>query len=134
MMFLSPLLREPDRPWALQDSTTGQVLASSVQAAVDSESRRRGLLGRTGLDDVALVIAPCNAVHTFFMQFPIDVVFVDRAGRVIRIAASVPAWRMTASLRAFATIELAAGTAARTRTAPGHTLLLRSASEPLRLF
>ena len=127
-MFLSPLLREPNRPWVLEDTTAGAVLASSVEAAVDSTSRRRGLLGRTGLDDAALVIAPCNAVHTLFMRFPIDVVFVDRAGRVLRIAASVPAWRMTASWRAFATIELAAGTVARIGTAVGHTLHLRCAT------
>jgi uncharacterized membrane protein (UPF0127 family) len=125
--FLSPLLREPTRAWELQDTTTGAVLASSVEAAVDSASRRRGLLGRTGLGEAALVIAPCNAVHTFFMQFPIDVVFVDRTGRVLRIAASVPAWRMTGSWRAFATIELAAGTAARTGLGPGHALTLRCA-------
>ena len=128
MVFLSPLLREPNRPWVLEDATAGVVLASSVEAAVDSESRRRGLLGRTGLGDAALVIAPSNAVHTFFMRFPIDVVFVDRTGRVLRIAASVPAWRMTASWRAFATIELAAGTVARIGTAAGHTLALRCAS------
>jgi uncharacterized membrane protein (UPF0127 family) len=126
--FLSPLLREPDLAWVLENTTAGAVLATSVQAAVDSTSRRRGLLGRTGLDDAALVIAPCNAVHTFFMKFPIDVVFVDRTGRVLRIAASVPAWRMTTSWRAFATIELAAGTAARIGTAAGHTLALRCAS------
>lgn len=128
MMFLSPLLRAPDRPWALHDTTTGEVLASTVEAAVDSTSRRRGLLGRTSLGDAALVIAPCNAVHTFFMRFPIDVVFVDRSGRVLRIAANVPAWRMTASLRAFATIELAAGTVARTGMATGHILSLQGAS------
>jgi uncharacterized membrane protein (UPF0127 family) len=126
-MFLSPLLREPSRRWVLENTTAGAVLAGSVEAAVDSTSRRRGLLGRTGLDDAALVIAPCNAVHTFFMRFPIDVVFVDRGGRVLRIAASVPAWRMTASLRAFATIELAAGTAARTGLVRGHQLTLRRA-------
>ena len=125
MMFLSPLLREPNCPWLLEDTTAGAVLARSVQAAVDSESRRRGLLGRTGLGDAALVIAPCNAIHTFFMRFPIDVIFVDRTGRVLRIAASVPAWRMTGSWSAFATIELAAGTAARIGTTTGHTLALR---------
>ena len=127
-MFLSPLLREPNRPWVLEDTTAGAVLASSVEAAVASESRRRGLLGRTGLGDAALVIAPSNAVHTFFMRFPIDVVFVDRTGRVLRIAASVPAWRMTGSWRAFATIELAAGTAARAGMTTGHILALRCAS------
>ena len=127
-MFLSPLLREPNRRWLLEDITAGAVLASSVEAAVDSTSRRHGLLGRTGLDDAALVIAPCNAVHTFFMRFPIDIVFVDRGGHVLRIVANVPAWRMSASWRAFATIELAAGTAARIGTAAGHALALRCVS------
>jgi uncharacterized membrane protein (UPF0127 family) len=71
------------------------------------------------------VIAPCSAVHTFFMKFPIDVVFVDRDGRILRIATSVPPWRVAGSLRAFATIELAAGTAARAAMATGHRLTLR---------
>lgn len=109
MMFLSPLLREPARAWVLEDVASGRTLAARVEAAVDSASRRRGLLGRTGLADTALVIAPCNAVHTFFMRFPIDVLFVDRQGRVMRAARHVPAWRMAVAWRAFATIELAAG-------------------------
>ena len=121
-MFLKPLLRDRSRPWALVDADTGAQIVSRVTAAVDSASRRQGLLGRTGLDDEALVIAPCNAVHTFFMKFPIDVVFTDREGCILRIAPSVPPWRIAGSLRGFATIELAAGTSARTGLMRGHRL------------
>ena len=110
-MFLAPLLREPDRLWALEEVTSHRTIVSRVQAAVDSASRKRGLLGRTSLDDVALVIAPCNAVHTFFMRFPIDVLFVDRQGRVLRVAREVRPWRIAAAWRAFAVIELAAAAA-----------------------
>ena len=109
MMFLSPLLREPARGWVLVEAASARVLATHVDVAVDSASRRRGLLGRDGLVDAALVIAPCNAVHTFFMRFPIDVLFVTREGRVIRATRRLPAWRMALSPRAFAVIELAAG-------------------------
>jgi hypothetical protein len=122
--FLTPLLRQPARPWALHNRDTGATLARRVLAAVDSETRRRGLLGRNSLEDEALVIAPCNAVHTFFMKFSIDVIFVDRQGTVTRVARAVAPWRITAALRAFAVIEVAAGTAARTRTTTGQSLIL----------
>ena len=122
--FLTPLLRQPARPWALHNRNTGATLAGRVLAAVDSETRRRGLLGRTHLEDEALVIAPCNAVHTFFMKFSIDVIFVDRHGAVTRVARAVQPWRITGALRAFAVIEVAAGTAARTRTTTGQSLIL----------
>ena len=126
-MFLKPLLRDPARSWTLVNGATGAVLASRVHAAVDSASRRRGLLGRAGLDDEALVIAPCNAVHTFFMQFPIDIVYADRQGTVIRCVAAVPPWRLSGSLRGFATIELAAGAIARSGTRAGQRLELKAA-------
>jgi uncharacterized membrane protein (UPF0127 family) len=106
------------------DTTTGAQLASRVTAAVDSASRRQGLLGRLGLEDEALIIAPCSAVHTFFMRFPIDVLFVDRQGRVTRVVHTVRPWRITGSLRGFATIELSAGTALRASTGTGHQLTL----------
>ena len=110
-MFLAPLLRQPDRIWALEEVTSRRTIVSRVHAAVDSASRKRGLLGRTGLNDTALVIAPCNAVHTFFMRVPIDVLFVDRQGRVLRVAREVRPWRIAAAWRAFAVIELAAAAA-----------------------
>jgi uncharacterized protein len=126
-MFLRPLLRNPARSWRLVNGDTRAVLASRVHAAVDSASRRRGLLGRTGLDDEALIIAPCNAVHTFFMRFPIDIVYTDRQGTVTRCVAAVPPWRLSGALRGFATIELPAGAIARTGTRVGQRLELHAA-------
>ena len=124
-MFLDPLLRDAARPWVLANASTGTVLARRVHAAFDSASRRRGLLGRPGLDDEALIIAPCTAIHTFFMTFAIDVVFADRDGRITRQVAHVKPWWLAATLRGFATIELAAGTLARSGTERGHRLELR---------
>jgi uncharacterized membrane protein (UPF0127 family) len=55
------------------------------------------------------VLAPCFAIHTAFMRFAIDVMFVDREGRVRRIVRHMPPWRAAASRHAYGTIELAAG-------------------------
>ena len=78
------------------------------------------------MDDEALVIAPCNAVHTFFMRFPIDIVFLTRDGEVLSIRSSVGPWRMAVSFRGFAVLELAAGRAARCGLTTGERLRLRA--------
>lgn len=125
--FLSPLVRHPDRPLILRNTRTGTAVVTRLEAAFDSKSRNRGLLGRTGLaPDHALVIAPCSSVHTFFMKFPIDVAFVGRDGRVRKIREAVRPWRMSAALRAYAVIELPAGALHRTGTVVGDTLVIHS--------
>ncbi|MDX3907673.1 MAG: DUF192 domain-containing protein [Pigmentiphaga sp.] len=76
--------------------------------------RLRGLLGRPrpGLGE-AWWIAPCRAVHTAGMAYPIDVVFVGTMGQILRIVPALPPWRLAWCLRARAVIELAEGEAAR---------------------
>ena len=122
-MFLKPLLDTPEAPWTLRNARNGMVLAHRLEPAFDSKARRRGLLGRQGLDaGAALIIAPCNSVHTFFMKFAIDVIFVSREGRVAKICPALSAWRIGVSWNSFAVIELAAGTAARADTRVGDDL------------
>jgi uncharacterized membrane protein (UPF0127 family) len=105
---------------------TGAAIATVVEAAMDSKSRRRGLLGRDTLaDGHALVIAPCGAVHTFFMRFAIDVLFMDADGGVIKIVEDLGAWRMAASLNACITVELPAGSVRRHDLIPGDRLSIR---------
>ena len=125
--FLAPLLRRGAPPTVLVNSRTGAVLASHVDIAIDSQTRRRGLLGRDGLEDGhALVLAPCSAVHTWFMRFPIDVVFAARDGRVLKTAEHVAPWRMQGAWLAFATIELRAGTLKGSGTVRGDRLQLHT--------
>jgi uncharacterized membrane protein (UPF0127 family) len=115
--FLSPLLKKDAPAIALVIERAGGpgghvTLATHVEIALDSASRKRGLLGRTSLaPGHALVIAPSNGVHTFFMKFPIDIVFVARDGTVVKIAPAVKASRIAFAWRGFAVIELAAGAA-----------------------
>jgi uncharacterized membrane protein (UPF0127 family) len=94
----------------LINSRTTMAVASVVELAVTRADRRRGLLGRDALDlSAAIMLAPCVSVHTVFMRFPIDVMFVDRDGMVRKIVRDLKPWRIAASLRAYAAIELAAG-------------------------
>ena len=86
-------------------------------------ARLFGLLALPRLGELdALVIRPCSAVHTFGMDYPIDVAFVDRDGTILKLASLGP--RRGATCRgAHAAIELAAGTAARLSLAPGQRLV-----------
>jgi uncharacterized membrane protein (UPF0127 family) len=123
--FLQPMLAPPQAPVTLRVERTGAVLAASVEGAFDSASRRRGLLGRDSLaDDAALIIAPCSSIHTFGMRFPIDVVFVNRQGHVVKTRADMPGGRLVGALRAFAAIELAAGAIDRVGVQKGDQLVL----------
>ena len=77
-------------------------------------SRMRGLLGRRGLESgEGLLLRPTGSVHTFFMHFPIDVVFLSREGEVLKVARALPPWRTAAARRAKAVLELAADEADR---------------------
>ena len=115
--------------YALQNARTKELLALRLEGAFDSASRRKGLLGRDAMPaDTALAIAPCNAIHMFFMRFPIDVVFVSKQGRIRKISRNVKPWRMSVSPGAFAVIELAAHAVGRTATAVGDHLELVSAN------
>jgi uncharacterized protein len=107
------------------------VLVSRLEGAFDSATRKKGLLGRDRLDPGAgLVIAPCGGVHTFFMRFPIDVVFAARDGRIVKVSHAVKPWRLALAPRAFCVLELPAGVAAACETRAGDRLELFSSSHP----
>ena len=92
------------------NARTGAVVARTVEVADTRAARNRGLLGRDRLDSgAALLISPCLAVHTAFMRFAIDVVFVDRNDCVVKMVRDLTPWRMAAAWRARRVIELPAG-------------------------
>jgi uncharacterized membrane protein (UPF0127 family) len=123
--FLAPLLSGPARPAVLRIERTHVILASHIESAFDSSSRRTGLLGRDHLaEGSALILAPCSAIHTFFMRFPIDVVHVTRDGRVVRIREALRPWRVSAAWRAYATVELAACSVRRAALRAGDRIAL----------
>ena len=92
----------------------GEVVCEHCLVADSPWSRMRGLLGRRGLESgEGLLLRPTGSVHTFFMRFPIDVVFLSRDGEVLKVARALPAWRAAGARRAKAALELAADEAER---------------------
>src|SRR5690242_7377307 len=113
--FLAALANRVGGLFLLRNERTGTIVADRLIPALDSASRRTGLLKHAGLlPGEAMVIAPSNAVHTFFMRFTIDVVFVDKQGRVVKVCAGVKPWRLAWAWGAYAVIEGAEGALART--------------------
>ena len=109
----------------LMNARPGSVDADAVEVALTRNARRRGLLGRSGLAPFsALVLAPCAAVHTMFMRFAIDVIFVDGEGRAVRVVPGLSPWRAAMKAFAHAVIELPAGTLASRDVAVGDPLYL----------
>jgi uncharacterized protein len=92
----------------------GTVVCERCTLADSPVTRLRGLLGRAGLEQgEGLLLRPASSVHTFFMRFPIDVVFLDRALVVLGIADSVDPWRAASRRGAKAVLELPAGESSR---------------------
>ncbi len=89
--------------------------------------RLRGLIGKPPpAPGHGLFISPCTSVHTALMRYPIDVVFVARHGRILKVVEALRPWRLAACWRARHTLELAAGEARRLGLAPGVRIAMPS--------
>jgi len=102
--------------------SSGKELARKLFVAATVLSRAKGLLGRESLlEGEGLLIRPCKGIHTFFMKFPIDVVFLDKNNRILETVANIPPHRMTkVLLLATSAIELPAGTVLASESAVGN--------------
>ena len=113
----------------VRNLTRDAVLADAASVADSSESRRTGLLKHTGLaPGDGLWIVPCESVHSFFMKFTIDVLYLDRQHKVKKIRPEMVPWRASACLTAHSVLELPAGTIARTGTVAGDQLEIKALS------
>lgn len=101
-------------------------VAQELALADNPLSRMIGLLGRKKLlDGEALLIKPCNAVHTFFMRFSIDVIFASKENKVIKVIKDLRPFRITpVYFNALFVIEVPSGTAERTHTQEGDILCI----------
>jgi hypothetical protein len=117
--------RPPPRDILLQlsNSTRNTVLATCLEVADSGPKRNKGLLGRESLaPGGGLWILPCEAVHTFWMRFSIDLIYLDRKKRIRKLVSELPPWRLSACLTAQSVVELPAGTIRNARTQIGDTL------------
>ena len=104
----------------------GAVVCPRCAIADTIWTRNRGLLGRARLEPgEGLLIRPANSIHTAFMRFPIDVVFLDRDLAVLKVVPELRPWRAAAARRARSVLELPAGGAGRAGLEPGRRLVVR---------
>lgn len=113
----------------IRNLTRNTELADQAELAGSGAKRSKGLLGRKGLGHgEGMWIVPCEAIHTFFMRFSIDLVYLDRKLCIKKIKGNVRPWRISACLAAHSVIELPAGTIQDTRTECGDTLEILDAT------
>jgi uncharacterized membrane protein (UPF0127 family) len=110
-------------PWQLIHVTTGQAVVTRLEIADTFCSRLVGLQFRRELvSNGGLLLVPCNSVHTCFLRFPIDAVFLDSQGSVLAIHTNLAPWRFVLGPRkTHATLELPPHTA---KMNPGDILKL----------
>jgi uncharacterized protein len=110
---------------------TGELLAQRVRPAYRFSKRLKGLMFTKELSsESALHIKPCNSVHTFFMNYAIDVVYLDSQKRIVAIDESLPPKRIGKLYKqAESVVELPSGTIRKTQTKVGHKLHIKIQNE-----
>ena len=139
--FLQKMRRTPSKPPLAQPErlhvinvTRSTELASHAEAAKSGGKRSRGLLGRRGLaSGEGMWIVPCEAIHTFFMRFKIDLVYLDRRNQIKKVVSSVPPWRFSACLSAYSVLELPSGTVQKSQSCPGDLVEFSPVSDTVAL-
>jgi hypothetical protein len=110
--------------YRVKNSTRETMLADRADIANTSAKRRTGLLKHSGLaPGEGLWITPSEGVHTFGMKFPIDVVFLSKSKKVLKVRPNMVRARIALSLRAHSVLELPAGTLESTGTSAGDQLV-----------
>jgi len=109
---------------------SGAVVAQHLRPAHSHWTRFKGLLGTKSLEDGhGLWIKPCNQVHMFFMKYAIDVVFIDKDHRVVRLVEGLAPGKISPKVpEAQSVIELPVGTIARAGLAEGASLAIDGAN------
>jgi uncharacterized protein len=106
-------------------ASDGRTVCGRCLVAATPVARMRGLLGRDAIArDEGLLLRPARSIHTWFMRFPIDVVFLGRDGTVVGVRENVRPWRTAGGRGTRSVLELAAGECARRGIVAGDRLAL----------
>lgn len=78
----------------------GITIADRIETAANFKSQLKGLIGRRKFENGSAMIFPgCKQVHTFFMQFPIDILFVNKDRKIIKVVENLLPWKISAYVK-----------------------------------
>jgi uncharacterized membrane protein (UPF0127 family) len=115
----------------IANPSRGTVVGDTIEVAQTASQKVKGLLGRDGLaQGHGLLFKGAGSLHTLFMRFPIDIIYTDKHGKVVKTASAVRPFKLVgAPLRCYYAIELPAGAIAASRTELGDQLSFEDAPE-----
>src|SRR6266508_3862327 len=95
----------------VKNASRATVLGEAIEVAATAAQRAKGLLGRDCLSQgEGRLFKGFSSLHTFFLQFPIDIIYADKEGKVLKVAKEVRPFKLGAApLRAFFAVELPVG-------------------------
>jgi uncharacterized membrane protein (UPF0127 family) len=115
------------------NTTRGSTIGEAIEVAETASQKVKGLLGRECLEEgQGLLFKGAGSLHTLFMRFPIDIIYTDKRGKVVKTAGAVRPFKLVAApLRCYYAIELPAGAIAASNTQAGDHLSFDDEPETL---
>jgi hypothetical protein len=106
------------------NTNRGTILGEAIEVAHTAAQKVKGLLGRECLEDgQGLLFRGAGSLHTLFMRFPIDIVYADKNGKVLKLVEGVGPFKFVAApLRCYYALELPAGAISASGTREGDRL------------
>jgi uncharacterized membrane protein (UPF0127 family) len=96
--------------YVITNARTGQMLVERAVLASSPWMRMRGLLGRASMPATeAIILRPASSIHTLFMRFALDVIYLDREDRVVKVVPNLVPYRFSAAKKAHTVLEMTSG-------------------------
>ena len=111
--------------YVITNGRTGQVVAEKAVLASSPLMRMKGLLGRASMPpSEAIILRPASSIHTLFMRFALDVLYLDREDRIVKVVPNLVPYRFSAAKKAHTVLEMTSGATAGMDLQPGDQLLI----------
>jgi uncharacterized membrane protein (UPF0127 family) len=99
--------------YLITNSRTGQVVANPAVMASSPLTRMKGLLGRASMPaNEAIILRPASSIHTLFMRFALDIIYLDRDNKVLKLVPDLVPYRFSAGSKAHTVLEMTSGATA----------------------
>ena len=114
--------------YVITNARTGQLVAERAVLASNPWTRMKGLLGRASMPaSEAIILRPAASIHTLFMRFALDIIYLDREDRVVKVVPNLVPYRFSAAKKAHTVLEMTSGATAGSDLQPGDQLLIEPA-------